>query len=187
CTPISIILDTIFFTMCILIDIIEITTAHGECQAICHDVYDADGFVVVYSITDEISLKVARREVETIRSRANSYTPVLLLGNKLDLDHARKVYSEDVEKLRETYGCLHSEVSAAESHLMIVNSFLDLVMDAFSSVCHNGRMTKRRKSLFENVSRKLGSVFRRKSLDDSPMYKKKLPRISYHNVNRRSV
>ncbi|BFZ10135.1 hypothetical protein BsWGS_13174 [Bradybaena similaris] len=170
----------------IKVDILD-TSSQGDCQAICHDVYDADAFVIVYSITDEVSLKVAKKEVEAIRSRSAPYTPVLLLGNKLDLEHARKVYSGDVEKLRETHGCLHSEVSAAESHLLIVNSFLDLVMDAFSSVCHNGRIVKRRKSLFENVSRKLGNVFRRKSLDSTPMYKKKLPRISYHNVNRRSV
>lgn len=65
--------------------------SQGDCQAICHDVYDADAFVIVYSITDEVSLKVAKKEVEAIRSRSAPYTPVLLLGNKLDLDHARKV------------------------------------------------------------------------------------------------
>ncbi|XP_059139381.1 ras-related and estrogen-regulated growth inhibitor-like protein [Physella acuta] len=170
----------------IKVDILDVSS-QDECQASCHDLYDADGFVVVYSVTDTESFKVAQKEVQTIRSRTPPHTPILLLGNKLDLDHARKVCKDDVCQLKSSYDCLHTEVSAAESHVMVVSQLQALMVQTLSALCQKGRPIKRRKSLFENMSKKLGSVFRRRSLEDTPHTKKKLMRVSHHHINRRSV
>ncbi|CAL1528944.1 unnamed protein product [Lymnaea stagnalis] len=169
----------------IKLDLLDVSS-QDEYQAVCHDLYDADAFVVVYSVTDKGSFKVAQKEVEMIRSRTPSETPILLLGNKLDLEHVRTVPREEILRVKEAYGCAHTEVSAAECPVMIVNGIHALILDAVSSLGHSGRCIKRRRSLFENMSRKLGNVFRRKSLDEAPVTKKKTFRIS-HNANRRSV
>ncbi|GFN90091.1 GTP-binding protein rad [Plakobranchus ocellatus] len=138
-----------------------------ECQPSCHDVYDADAFIVVYSITDARTFKVAQDELGRIRSGTTASAPILLLGNKLDFDHVRKVPLEHGRKAAETASCLHVEVSAAESHAPIIDKLHSLFLDAVTSLCHRGRTVKRRKSLFENVSKKLGSVFRMRSLEDA--------------------
>ncbi|XP_012938619.1 ras-related and estrogen-regulated growth inhibitor [Aplysia californica] len=163
------------------VDILD-TSCQDDCQASCHDVYDADAFVVVYSVTDTDSFAEARRQLDNIRSQSQACAPVLLMGNKLDLDHARKVFPSEVEQVAEENSCQHTEVSAAECHVLIVNSLHSLIADTVSALRHRGRSVKRRRSLFENVSRKLGSVFRRKSFDDSsPTMKKKILRFAHNN------
>ncbi|KAK3762510.1 hypothetical protein RRG08_017232 [Elysia crispata] len=74
----------------IKVDILD-TSHQDECQPSCHDVYDADAFVVVYSITDTTTFKVAQDELGRIRSGTTANAPILLLGNKLDFEHVRKV------------------------------------------------------------------------------------------------
>ncbi|KAI8791408.1 ras-related and estrogen-regulated growth inhibitor-like protein [Biomphalaria glabrata] len=168
------------------LDILDVSSQE-ECQAACHDLFDADAFVIVYSVTDMSSFQVARGIMETLRTRVTSRPSILLLGNKFDLDHVRRVSNDEIRLLKEIYDCFHEEVSAAESDQIILDSFHRLIIDALNNFCHNGRSTKRRKSLFENMSRKIGSVFRRKSFEGGSETKRKLIRISHNGVDRRSV
>lgn len=162
------------------IDILD--TSSQDCQASCHDIYDADAFVVVYDVTDLESFSLARREVENIRSQNHLCAPVLLLGNKLDLNHARKIPLSDVDQVVEEHLCQFAEVSAAECHVTIVTRLQALISDTAAELRHRGRGMKRRKSLFENVSRKIGNVFRRKSFDESSAStKRKVLRFAHNN------
>ncbi|KAH9525596.1 hypothetical protein Btru_001786 [Bulinus truncatus] len=170
----------------IKLDILDVSS-QDECQAACHDLYDADAFVVVYSVTDLSSFQVAKNVIETLVSKTSSHRSILLLGNKFDLNHARRVSKEDIRMVKEMYSCFHQEVSAAESDQLIVDSFYQLILGAVNNLCHHGRSIKRRKSLFENVSRKIGSVFRRKSFEGATESKRKFLRISQKGVDRRSV
>ncbi|GFS10307.1 Ras-related and estrogen-regulated growth inhibitor [Elysia marginata] len=175
----------------IKVDILD-TSHQDECQPSCHDVYDADAFVVVYSITDVNTFKVAQDELGRIRSGATANAPILLLGNKLDFDHVRQVSVKEAQSTAEASSCLLVEVSAAEGHTPIIEKLHGLFQDAIASLCHRGRSVKRRKSLFENVSKKLGSVFRMRSLEDSgsaaaEVHKQKMMQVCYQTSNRRSV
>ncbi|KAK3762511.1 hypothetical protein RRG08_017233 [Elysia crispata] len=175
----------------IKVDILD-TSHQDECQPSCHDVYDADAFVVVYSITDTTTFKVAQDELGRIRSGTTANAPILLLGNKLDFEHVRKVPVEEAQSAAEAASCLHVEVSAAEGHTPIIEKLHGLFLDAIASLCHRGRSVKRRKSLFENVSKKLGSVFRMRSLEDSSsaaaeVNKQKMMQVFHQSANRRSV
>ena len=56
----------------------------------------ADAYVIVYSICDACSFEKAKTLLENIsKVRSNSYLPVLLLGNKTDLEHRRAVGVEE--------------------------------------------------------------------------------------------
>ena len=52
-----------------------------------------DAIIVMYSITDRISFHVARELLEDLANLGDITCPVLLMANKLDLHHNRKVIS----------------------------------------------------------------------------------------------
>ena len=52
-----------------------------------------DAIIVMYSITDRISFHVARELLEDLANLGDITCPVLLMANKLDLHHHRKVIS----------------------------------------------------------------------------------------------
>lgn len=141
--------------------------------------------VIVYSIVDRDSLKAAKTVLEHLNKRVHGAIPVLLLGNKTDLEHARQVARDDVTLLAHQFKCSHCEVSAAESFSPVNSIMQQLLEDGIQFRRTRVGQVKRRKSIFENVSRRLGSVFRRKSLEGSPP-KRKAPHVT-NNINRRSV
>ena len=98
---------------------------------------------------------------------------------------------DEAQSAAEAASCLLVEVSAAEGHSPIIEKLHGLFLDAVASLCHRGRTVKRRKSLFENVSKKLGSVFRMRSLEDSSsaaeVNKQKMMQVCHQIANRRSV
>ncbi|XP_076444546.1 ras-related and estrogen-regulated growth inhibitor-like [Babylonia areolata] len=145
----------------------------------------ADALVIVYSITDRRSLKQARELMDCLLTGASMHVPVLLLGNKADLQHHRQVSRHDVRLLTHQYPCRHCEISVAESCSAVDKPMQDLFREGLENRRLKMGQVKRRRSLFENVSRRLGNVFRRKSLEEQ-LPKKKPPR-KIENINRRSL
>jgi hypothetical protein len=108
---------------------------------------------------------------------------------------ALQVTCSDVTLLTHQYRCRHSEVSVAESGSGVATALQTLLYEA--AECRRSRQTmikrRRKGSLLENVSRRIGNVFRRKSLEE--LIPKKAKHGSTHNcalketsfVNRRSV
>ncbi|KAK7480719.1 hypothetical protein BaRGS_00028087 [Batillaria attramentaria] len=149
------------------------------------EVDTADAVIVVYSVIDSESLKSAHTILDFLNKRVHFSVPVLLLGNKTDLEHLRQVSRDDVMRMTRNYGCRHCEVSAAESYTGVNRPFQQLLADGLETRRTRLGHVKRRKSLFENVSRRLGNVFRRKSLEEV-LPKRRLPTV-VENMNRRSV
>lgn len=52
---------------------------------------NCDAIIVMYSLTDRMSFHVAREILDDLANLANVVCPVLLLANKMDLCHHRKV------------------------------------------------------------------------------------------------
>lgn len=146
---------------------------------------EADAIVIVYSIIDRRSLKQAQDILDSVSSKAHCNVPILLLGNKTDLEHLRQVSHDDVTLMTHQYRCRHCEISVAESYTAVDRPMQELLTRGLETRRLRLSQVKRRKSLFENVSRRLGNVFRRKSLEEF-LPKKKLSRVT-ENVNRRSV
>ncbi|XP_011448503.1 ras-related and estrogen-regulated growth inhibitor-like protein [Crassostrea angulata] len=119
----------------------------------------ADAFVIVYSICDTCSFERAKSLLDTIgKVRSNSYIPVLLLGNKTDLEHRRTVGVEEGHQVALEYNCQYYEVSAAENYVTINIAFQALLRDAKMNQQQKSMLKRRRTSLV-NVSKKLGAMF----------------------------
>nr|XP_056709662.1 ras-related and estrogen-regulated growth inhibitor-like protein [Euleptes europaea] len=100
----------------------------------------ADGFILVYSICDRTSFHFARQQLQRIqqlkRRSGAVKVPVILVGNKRDLQHGRTVSSEEGRLLALSTDSSFFEISAAENYhgaLVVFHELLDMVRDSRSS------------------------------------------------------
>ncbi|KAM9189739.1 ras-like protein family member 11A [Dugong dugon] len=88
----------------------------------------AEGFLLVYSITDYNSYQSIRPLYQHIRKvHPDSRAPVIIVGNKGDLLHARQVQTRDGIQLANELGSLFLEISTSENY--------DDVCDVFQHLC----------------------------------------------------
>ncbi|XP_070541721.1 GTP-binding protein Rit1-like [Ptychodera flava] len=102
-----------------LLDILD-TAGQAEFTAM-RDQYmrEGEGFIICYSITDRRSFQEAAEFKKLIeRVRKTDDIPVVLVGNKYDLEHLRKVSKEEGEALAREFGCPFFETSAALRHFV---------------------------------------------------------------------
>lgn len=130
----------------------------------------ADGFVVVYNISDRTSFLNAKnilREIKEAREegcKGEVDIPICLVGNKQDLCHARQVIEEEGHILAQEYRCHFQEVSAAEDYLEISNLFTKLIRHVMEHLKY--RADRRRYSGSKSMAKLINNVFgkRRKSV-----------------------
>ncbi|XP_059832910.1 ras-like protein family member 11A-like isoform X2 [Hypanus sabinus] len=97
-------------------------------EVITRSLHWADGFVLVFSLTDTDSWKTLRPLHQQIRKiYPNIRLPFVLIGNKADLPHARQVETTEGIQLANEMGGAYYEVSAREN--------CNEVYDAFHQVC----------------------------------------------------
>lgn len=90
-------------------------TAGTEQFASMRDLYikNGQGFVIVYSITSHQTfhdIKALRDQI--LRVKGADQVPILLVGNKCDLEHQRQVRNQEGYALAEFWGCPFVECSA---------------------------------------------------------------------------
>ena len=77
----------------------------------------SDGFAVVYSIAYRSSFLEVENRIEQIhRVKDNESAPIVLVGNKCDLEDERQVSTEEGEDLADKYGIPFLETSAKTNH-----------------------------------------------------------------------
>jgi len=111
----------------IVMDILD--TAGQEEYTELREVYmrGGEGFVVVYSITDRKSFQeVSEFRDRTLRVKDKSAVPMILVGNKCDLEVYRSVTKEEGQQLALKFGVPFFETSA----LTGINT-----EEIFSAVC----------------------------------------------------
>ncbi|KAF5270793.1 hypothetical protein FQR65_LT05412 [Abscondita terminalis] len=97
-----------------------------------------EGFLICYSVTDRHSFQEALEYRKLIQKvRASEDTPLVLIGNKFDLQMQRKVTCEEGKTLARQFGCPFYETSAA------LRTYVD---DAFHTLVREIR-AKERKTL----------------------------------------
>eukprot|EP00003_Mantamonas_plastica_P015272 TRINITY_DN2596_c0_g1_i6.p1 TRINITY_DN2596_c0_g1~~TRINITY_DN2596_c0_g1_i6.p1 ORF type:complete len:188 (+),score=72.64 TRINITY_DN2596_c0_g1_i6:78-566(+) len=97
---------------------------------------ESEGFFFVYSITDAKStegLKALKQKI--LKLKDVDTVPMVLFGNKSDLEQERAVSVEDGEKLAQDLDCVMFEGSAKEDVC---------VQDAFVFLCRGMKAAKRR-------------------------------------------
>lgn len=95
-----------------------------------------DGFVIVYDITDRGSFEEVaplRSLLEDVKKPKN--VPLVLVGNKSDLDHVRQVGTEEGERLAAEMACAFYECSACANEG-------GAVAEAFHELCREVRRRK---------------------------------------------
>ncbi|XP_041932421.1 zgc:64022 [Alosa sapidissima] len=120
----------------------------------------ADGFILVYSICDRASFNVVRQQVQRIRQAKNKLpaaVPIIIVGNKRDLQHRRTVSSEEGRLLALSADCGFFEISAAETYhgvLLVFHELIELIREA--------RALKKGAAGFRGIVRSMSAVFGRK-------------------------
>ena len=72
---------------------------------------NAQGVILMYDITNKKSFESITRWMESIREIKGNYFPIILLGNKCELEEKRVVSKNDAEQLAQKYGIELFEVS----------------------------------------------------------------------------
>ncbi|XP_054129063.1 ras-like protein family member 12 [Melozone crissalis] len=92
----------------------------------------ASAFLVVYSIDSRKSFEGCQRYLEVLALHAQGCQrrcPVLLLGNKLDMEQYRQVLSAEGMSLASRFGCLFHEVSACQDFARVQHVFHEAVRE----------------------------------------------------------
>ncbi|EFC50267.1 ras family small GTPase [Naegleria gruberi] len=73
---------------------------------------EAEGFILVYSVVDRESFEKVQKLREKVTMVQSATVPVILVGNKADLEDERQVSTSEAEQLAHGVGCPFIEASA---------------------------------------------------------------------------
>ncbi|KAH9068163.1 ras family-domain-containing protein [Lactarius deliciosus] len=86
-----------------------------------------EGFLLVYSITDRDSFdSISAYHQQILRVKDTESVPIVLVGNKCDLENERRVNTNEGRFISEDIDCRFVETSAMLG-LNVTSAFLDLV------------------------------------------------------------
>ncbi|MGH0131784.1 UNVERIFIED_CONTAM: hypothetical protein FKN15_053150 [Acipenser sinensis] len=120
----------------------------------------ADGFIVVYNISDRASFLNAKnivcqiKEAHVENCKGEVEVPICLVGNKQDLCHARQVCEEEAHSLAVENKCHFQEVSAAEHYQEILTMFIKLIRNVMDHLKYRAD----RRSSFKTLQMLKGEV-----------------------------
>ena len=84
---------------------------------------NGDAIILVYDITSDDTFQHVTTWMDAIHNMAKQDVPIILVGNKTDMENERRITTEEGQKLAEKYKILFKEVSAVTG---------DGVADAFT-------------------------------------------------------
>lgn len=88
-----------------------------------------EGFLLVYSITDRQSFEeIMTFQQQILRVKDKDYFPMIVVGNKCDLEGERQVSTQEGQNLARQFGCKFIETSA-KSRINVDNAFYDIVRE----------------------------------------------------------
>ncbi|MCJ1405826.1 Ras GTPase [Xylographa trunciseda] len=112
-----------------LLDVLD--TAGQEEYSAMREQYmrTGEGFLLVYSITSRQSfeeIQVFQQQILRVKDR--DYFPIIIVGNKCDLDGDREVSTQEGEAMARGFGCKFIETSA-KSRINVDNAFFEIVRE----------------------------------------------------------
>ncbi|CAH2327246.1 ras-related and estrogen-regulated growth inhibitor [Pelobates cultripes] len=119
----------------------------------------ADGFILVYSICDRDSFNVVRQQLQRIHQMKKRHctVPVIIVGNKRDLQHRREIPSEEGRLLAISSDCDFFETSAAETYhgsLVVFHQLLESLRES--------RNSNKKNTGIKGIVRSMSAVFGRR-------------------------
>lgn len=110
----------------------------------------ADAVVLVYSVTDRRSFDAIDQLHQLAVRAGGAGMPVILLANKADLLHLRRVDPQQGPLLAGTLGCSFYEVSASEDYSQVHSAFhrlcCQLAKQLPAAAASSGAATEKRRS-----------------------------------------
>ena len=73
---------------------------------------NGDAIILVYDITSDDTFQHVTTWMDAIHNMAKQDVPIILVGNKTDMENERRITTEEGQKLAEKYKLLFKEVSA---------------------------------------------------------------------------
>jgi len=134
-----------------LLDILD--TAGQEEYSAMRDQYmrTGQGFLCVYSITNRGSFEeISNFREQILRVKDAEKVPMVIVGNKLDLDSERIVTQSEGKELAATYGCPWMETSA-KARIRVEDSFFELVREIRKDKTPDTKTKKAQKKGFKCV------------------------------------
>jgi len=93
------------------------TAGSESFQSITRSYYrGAAGALLVYDVTRRETFDHLTRWLEEARQNANANLVIMLIGNKIDLEHRRVVTTEEGQKFATEHGLIFLETSAKTAH-----------------------------------------------------------------------
>ncbi|XP_074773018.1 ras-related and estrogen-regulated growth inhibitor-like protein isoform X1 [Athene noctua] len=124
----------------------------------------ADSFVLVYSICDRASFNILPLKIQFIKAakegQSQEKVPIVIVGNKRDLQHQREVSSEEGRLLALSLDCGFYEVSAAEAYhgaLMVFHGLAERIPDT--------KLALKKGTGIRGIVKTMSAVFARKRTD----------------------
>ncbi|KAI8338762.1 ras-like protein 3, partial [Chlamydoabsidia padenii] len=112
-----------------LLDVLD--TAGQEEYSAMREQYmrNGEGFILVYSITSRLSFDEISSFYQQIRRvKDKNFFPMILVGNKCDLESDRQVSSQEGHDLAKEFGCPFLETSAKQ-RIHVDDSFYQVVRE----------------------------------------------------------
>ncbi|KAJ9144796.1 Ras small monomeric GTPase [Coniochaeta hoffmannii] len=112
-----------------LLDVLD--TAGQEEYSAMREQYmrTGEGFLLVYSITSKQSFdEITTFQQQILRVKDKDYFPMVVVGNKCDLESEREVSRAEGEALARSFGCKFIETSA-KSRINVDKAFYDIVRE----------------------------------------------------------
>lgn len=104
-------------------------TSGGEKNASAREAtyHSAEGFLAIYDISSRKSFDELKAFVAKIqKKRKTNNIPMVVVGNKLDLEEARKVDKEEGEAQAKIWGCPFMEITTKDRY-SVLQAFLQVV------------------------------------------------------------
>jgi len=130
-----------------LLDILD--TAGQEEYSAMRDQYmrTGQGFVLVYAITSRSSFdEILSFKEQICRVKDKDKVPMILVGNKCDLESERQVTTGEGQELAKSFGCPFFE-SSAKTRINVEESFYQLVREIRKELSGQVKDNKRKKGV----------------------------------------
>ena len=87
-----------------------------------------EGFLLVFAINDKESFElIPRKRERIIKGKHGENVPMILVGNKVDLEDNRQVSTEEAKELADSWGIEYIETSA-KTNYNVKEAFENLIM-----------------------------------------------------------
>ncbi|CAC5390651.1 unnamed protein product [Mytilus coruscus] len=103
-------------TLTVVVDNEESTMEFIDFSSVHKDDLPVDAYVVVFSVHDSDSFKIAEGYLHYLRNERDSDRPIILVANKIDLVRKRQVTTEEARNLAKKFDCKYIETSAVLNH-----------------------------------------------------------------------